>query len=145
MRDGEDTPDWFPGAFFEGGMARSRNAPLSENPFEYGLWAWKSWNAGWADMDQGYNSTDFDKFQEALSRRNCTMATDSVKMMISAAVTMSGIAIVFADGAEGTIPFAALGGDLELSNPYMATLNIPWDFARHYCDPAYKSAIEARD
>ena len=40
---------------------------------------------------------------------------------------------------------------LELPNPYAlvlkttqgATVEIPWDFARHYCDATYRPAIEA--
>ena len=65
----------------------------------------------------------------------------------------------FADGAEGLIPYSDLPeiGEratlftLELSNPYEmvlttaqgATVEIPWDFARHYCDATYRPTIEA--
>ena len=91
------------------------------------------------------------------------MATALVKnadrMMLTAALLTEGIEIAFADGRAGFIPFrdlpeiAAGGGaaGLELPNPYtiVALLaggdhtEIPWDFARHYCDRSYRPRVEA--
>ena len=81
------------------------------------------------------------------------------RMMTSAALLDHGIELTFADGARGLIPYTDLpeiGGRaalvaLELPNPYEvvlktaqgATSEIPWDFARHYCDAAYRPAVEA--
>lgn len=64
------------------------------------------------------------------------------------------------DGCSGLIPFsdlpevAAGGGfeDLELPTRYEVILitvggdrsEIPWDFARHYCDPTYRPRIVAQ-
>ena len=92
------------------------------------------------------------------------MATALVKnadrMMASASTLDEGIELTFVDGCSGLIPFsdlpevAAGGGfrDLELPTPYEMILTmvsgerseIPWDFARHYCDPTYRPQIEAQ-
>ena len=64
------------------------------------------------------------------------------------------------DGCSGLIPFSDLPEvargvgfrDLELPTPYEMILTtvsgerseIPWDFARHYCDPTYRPRIEAQ-
>ena len=82
------------------------------------------------------------------------------RMMSSASVLDEGIELTFVDGCSGLIPFsdlpevAAGGGlrDLELPTPYEVILitaggdrsEIPWDFARHYCDPTYRPRIEAQ-
>lgn len=79
-------------------------------------------------------------------------------MMTAAVPKRHGIHLTFADGRSGLIPFADLPeiGDqtnfesMELPNPYTivvrsrkgATAEIPWDFARHYCDPSYRSRVE---
>jgi DNA-binding XRE family transcriptional regulator len=71
----------------------------------------------------------------------------------------SGIELEFADGCKGLIPYADIPeiatlsnlAGLELPNPYEVVLRnaqgesseIPWAFARHYCDPTYRSRIEA--
>ena len=79
--------------------------------------------------------------------------------MMTASLLEHGIEMSFADGPSGLIPFsdipeikdrAALSG-LELPNPYEMVLRtadgerveIPWDFARHYCDESYRPAVEA--
>ncbi len=70
-----------------------------------------------------------------------------------------GIELGFADGIKGLIPYAEIPevksrqgiSRLELPNPYEMVLQatggqsveIPWDFARHYCDPSYRPAVEA--
>ncbi len=70
------------------------------------------------------------------------------------------IEIGFADGAHGCIPYKPYKDIPEieertalssLANPYEMVLEtvgdemveIPWDFARHYCDASYRPAIEA--
>ena len=65
----------------------------------------------------------------------------------------------FADGFKGLIPYADVPeirerdgiSDLQLPNPYEMVLRtaggekveIPWDFARHYCDASYRPTVEA--
>lgn len=82
------------------------------------------------------------------------------QMMVSARLLPDGIAVSFADGYSGTIPFDALEDvqdpasitGLELPNPYELYLvaddgehpEIPWDFARHYCDSSYRERMEAQ-
>ena len=84
-------------------------------------------------------------------------ATD--RMMTVASLVEDGIELSFADGAKGLIPYSALPeigeratlSALELPNPYEMvlktaqgeTVEIPWDFARHYCDALYRPAVEA--
>ena len=80
------------------------------------------------------------------------------RMMTAAIPKRNGIHLTFADGRSGLVPFADLPevGDLsnfdsmELPNPYTivvrsrkgATAEIPWDFARHYCDPSYRPRLQ---
>src|SRR3990172_6190413 len=80
------------------------------------------------------------------------------RMMTAAVPKRNGIHLTFADGRSGLVPFADLPevGDrsnfdsMELPNPYTivvrsrkgATAEIPWDFARHYCDPSYRPRVE---
>ena len=79
--------------------------------------------------------------------------------MTAAIPKRNGIHLTFADGRSGLVPFADLPeiGDQsnlessELPNPYTivlrsrngTTAEIPWDFARHYCDPSYRPRVEA--
>ena len=81
------------------------------------------------------------------------------RMMTTASLLDDGIELSFADGLSGVIPYAhvpevrvregILG--LELPNPYEMVLQtaagerveIPWDFARYYCDVSYRPTIEA--
>ena len=81
------------------------------------------------------------------------------RMMNAIKPVPEGIELSFADGCSGVIPFADIPGisglaDLdrvELPTPYEAVLwssggetaEIPWDFARAYCDPSYRSRVEA--
>ena len=81
------------------------------------------------------------------------------RMMNAISPVEEGIELSFADGCTGVIPFSDIPeiegpADLdriELPTPYVAVLwnarggtaEIPWDFARHYCDPSYRSRIEA--
>ena len=88
-----------------------------------------------------------------------TLVKNADRMMWSATLLDEGIELTFADGCAGLIPFGALpdviagGGarQLELPNPYEIVIvmadgesaEIPWDFARHYCDQSYPPRVEA--
>ena len=81
------------------------------------------------------------------------------RMMTLASLLEDGIELSFADGSKGLIPYAdvpeikerAAVSTLELPNPYEMVLEtvhgeqveLPWDFARHYCDASYRPAVEA--
>ena len=81
------------------------------------------------------------------------------RMMTTANLLGDGIELSFADGFKGLIPYADVpeikgrGGiyGIELSNPYEMVLKtakgerveVPWDFARHYCDESYRPTVEA--
>ena len=81
------------------------------------------------------------------------------RMMTVASLLDEGIELGFADDSMGLIPYADVPeikrragvSGLELPNPYMMVLTtvhgerveIPWDFARHYCDTTYRPTIEA--
>ena len=80
------------------------------------------------------------------------------RMMTVASLLEDGIELSFADGFKGLIPYAdvpeigqrAAVSRLELPNPYEIVVEtahgekveIPWDFARHYCDASYRPTIE---
>ena len=90
---------------------------------------------------------------------DAVLARNANRMMTVASLLEDGIELGFADGAMGLIPYSELPeigeraalSALELSNPYElvlkttqgATVEIPWDFARHYCEATYRPAIEA--
>ncbi len=81
------------------------------------------------------------------------------RMMTTASLLDDGIESSFADGFKRLIPYSdvpevvtregILG--LELPTPYEMLLEtaggdrveVPWDFARHYCDASYRPTIEA--
>ena len=81
------------------------------------------------------------------------------RMMTVARLLKDGIELSFADGARRLIPYSDLLeigertalSTLNLPNPCEMvlettrgeTLEIPWDFARHYCDASYRPAVEA--
>ncbi len=81
------------------------------------------------------------------------------RMMTSANALQEGIELTFADGCRGLVPFADIPEvkgladivSIELPNPYelvlrnsqSETFDFPWDFASHYCDPAYRPRVEA--
>lgn len=83
------------------------------------------------------------------------------KMIAFAAPDKNGIQIGFADGCRGTIPFSDLPEigklanlkHIDLPNAYEVilhngtgdTIEIPWDFARPYCDDSYRSRVEDVD
>lgn len=90
---------------------------------------------------------------------NAVIVKNAHRMMLSAALLEDGIEMTFADGCRGLIPFAAIPeiergsgvSTLELPNPYEAIIltgegqqvELPWDFARHYCDQSYRPMVEA--
>ena len=90
---------------------------------------------------------------------DAVLVKNANRMMTVASLLEDGIELSFADGAEGLIPYSdlpeigerAVLSTLELPNPYEmtlkttqgATVEIPWDFARHYCDASYRPAVEA--
>ena len=81
------------------------------------------------------------------------------RMMMVASLLEGGIELGFADGCKGLIPFDAIPeikgrtvvSGLSLPNPYEVVLEtvggerveLPWDFARHYCDATYRPTVEA--
>ena len=80
------------------------------------------------------------------------------QLLNSARVLPHGIEVAFADGRSGVIPFDDIRGidrerlaGVELPTQHVLILrdtngepvDIPWDFARHYCDPAYRERSEA--
>ena len=81
------------------------------------------------------------------------------RMMMVASLLEDGIEMSFADGCKGLIPFDDIHEieeragvcRLSLPNPYEMVLEtmggeqieIPWDFARHYCDATYRPTVEA--
>ncbi len=80
-------------------------------------------------------------------------------MMTAASLLEDGIDLAFADGSKGLIPYPDIPEiserlavtSLDLPNPYIMVVEtahgerveIPWDFARHYCDASYRPTIEA--
>ena len=90
---------------------------------------------------------------------DAVLVKNANRMMTSAGLLAEGIELSFADGSTGLLPYAdvpeitdrAALTSLELPNPYTIVLEtaqgerieIPWDFARHYCDAAYRPTIEA--
>ncbi len=90
--------------------------------------------------------------------REAVLVNDAYRMMTVANPLEDSIEIGFADGARGCIPYKdipeieerAVLSSLALPNPYAMVLGtvggemveIPWDFARYYCDASYRSAIE---
>ena len=81
------------------------------------------------------------------------------RMMMAASLLDDAIQYTFADGASGQIPYADVPeignrngvATIELPNAYEVVvtlvdgqqIEIPWDFARHYCDKSYRPTIEA--
>jgi DNA-binding XRE family transcriptional regulator len=84
---------------------------------------------------------------------------DAERMMTQAAARNDGVELTFADGCKGLIPFSDIPEisapsdlrDIELPNPYQVnirgakgdTIELPWDFVRHYCDSSYRPRVEA--
>jgi len=88
----------------------------------------------------------------------------ATRMMVKVRVDYSRriLEIQFADGQRGEIPFADIRGntprarldfhDVQLPDPYVILVGaseggpaeIPWDFARHYCEPEFESRERQR-
>ena len=90
---------------------------------------------------------------------DAVLVKNANRMMTVASLLKDGIELSFADGSTGLIPYADVPeikervavSSLELPNPYEMVLEtaqgerieIPWDFARHYCDASYRPTVEA--
>ena len=90
---------------------------------------------------------------------DAVLVKNADRMMMVATIVADGVQLSFADGCKGMIPYSDIDeiddatdlSGLELPNPYQMILNtvtgghleIPWDFARHYCDESYRSTVEA--
>ena len=90
---------------------------------------------------------------------DAVLVKNANRMMTAASLLEDGIELSFADGSRGLIPYSdvpeigerAAVWSLDLPNPYIMVLEttqgkrveIPWDFARHYCDVSYRPTIEA--
>lgn len=90
---------------------------------------------------------------------SAVLVKNADRMMTSADPLKEGIEFTFADGRTGLVPFEAIPeveefenlASVELPNPYEAilhassgkTVELPWDFVRHYCDASYRSRVEA--
>ena len=86
------------------------------------------------------------------------VVTNADRMMTRARALSGGVEVTFADGRSGVVPYGHTRGieeeelsGVELPSPYEMVLStakgesveIPWDFARGYCDPSYRSRAEA--
>ena len=81
------------------------------------------------------------------------------RMLISADLRDDGVAVAYADGQSGVVPYEAIDGiagrkaieRLELPTPYAIVLvladgsqdELPWDFVRWHCDESYESRTAA--
>ena len=90
---------------------------------------------------------------------SAVLVRNADRMMTSAEPLLEGIEITFADGRRGLVPFAEIPevnegvnvASVELPNPYELVLHIksgesvdlPWDFVRHFCDASYQTRVEA--
>ena len=90
---------------------------------------------------------------------DAVLTKNANRMMTVASLLEDGIELGFADGSRGLVPFSDIPeikartavSSLDLPNPYVMILEttqgerveIPWDFARHYCDASYRPTIEA--
>ena len=90
---------------------------------------------------------------------NAVLVKNAHRMMLSATLLDDGVELTFADGRRGLVPFAAIPeitgqsgvSGIELPNPYEVIIlmeheqqvELPWDFARHYCDQSYRPMVEA--
>jgi len=87
------------------------------------------------------------------------LVKNSDRMMTCADLLKEGIEITFADGCRGLVPFGEIPevnrfenlANVELPNPYEVmlvtksgdTVELPWDFVRHFCDVSYRPRVEA--
>ena len=87
------------------------------------------------------------------------LVKNATRMMTTASLLDEGIELSFADGLKGLIPYGEVPevrnregiSGLELPDSYERVLQItggesvelPWDFARHYCHATYRPTVEA--
>ena len=87
-----------------------------------------------------------------------TKVQNTDRMMTSAEVSHLGLSVAFADGVAALVPWERVekvGGlpevaSVSLDTPYLAlartvggeTVEIPWDFARHFGDPDYRKRMD---
>ena len=90
---------------------------------------------------------------------NAVLVKNADRMMMTANLREDGVELTFADGCIGLIPFSEVPevrdrsslAVIELPSPYEMVLKtirgerieIPWAFARHYCDESYRPTVEA--
>ena len=86
------------------------------------------------------------------------LVKNAERMMTKAVPKPDGIEVTFADGGSGLVPYAAVPevsevqqlAAIDLPSAYELVLEtaggerveIPWDFARHYCDDSYRPNVE---
>ena len=89
---------------------------------------------------------------------NPVLVKNAERMMTKAVPRPDGIEVTFADGRSGLLPYAAVPeiseqqqlSAIDLPSAYELVLEtasgerveIPWDFARHYCDDSYRPNVE---
>ncbi|MCH8298575.1 MAG: helix-turn-helix transcriptional regulator [Chloroflexi bacterium] len=89
---------------------------------------------------------------------SAVLVKNAERMMTSVELLQEGIEIAFADGLRGLVPFEEIReaeaddklAKVELPNPYELvlhtksgkTVELPWDFVRHYCDSSYRPRVE---
>jgi transcriptional regulator with XRE-family HTH domain len=89
---------------------------------------------------------------------NFTRIEQSHNMMTKASLKSEGIEVIFADGISGLIPYSVIPeienfsviDKIKLPNFYelhiilkdKKTIELPWDFVRHYCDQRYKPRVD---
>ena len=90
---------------------------------------------------------------------DAVLVKNANRMMTTARLLDDGIELCFADGFKGLIPYGEVPevkdrqgiSGLELPNPYEVVLQtaggesveIPWNFARHFCDATCRPTVEA--
>ena len=86
------------------------------------------------------------------------LVKNAERMMTKAVAKADGVEVTFADGRSGLLPYAVVPevsearqlSGIELPSAYELVLEtaggerveIPWDFARHYCDDSYRPNVE---
>ena len=89
---------------------------------------------------------------------NTVRVRNAERMMTKAVPKPEGIEVTFADGRYGLLPYSAVREvcehqqlvAIDLPSAYELVLEttggerveIPWDFARHYCDDSYRPNVE---
>ena len=91
---------------------------------------------------------------------DAVLVRNADRMMMIANLLRDGVELRFADGRKGLVPFADIPEVKERAGLWSASscptpmrwssqqaqgerIEIPWDFARHYCDESYRPTVEA--